>query len=248
MPSLSSKKVINPKISIIIAVYNAEEELEQSLISIITQNYKNYELIIVDGGSTDSTLNIIKKYYSNINILISEPDTGVYDAMNKGVKKSKGDWIFFLGAGDILLNVLDSLVANFISDNTIYYGNVFRNDLLKIYNGKYPSYKLAVTNICHQAIFYPAIVFKNSEFNTKYKIQADHDFNMRCFGNKNIKFKYLPFLVSIYQGGGYSAKNADYNFFSDKLSIIKKNFPYHIYIYTTIRTFIAQKIIKKNHY
>src|ERR1700691_1615645 len=90
-----------PLISIIIVVYNAVELLEETISSVIKQTYKSIELIIIDGGSADGRTELLEKYRDHISFWKSEPDEGIYDAMNKGVKAAHGDWIYFLGAGDI---------------------------------------------------------------------------------------------------------------------------------------------------
>lgn len=92
----------HPKFSIITVTYNAAKVLEDTIQSIVTQTYKNLEYIIVDGGSTDETLDIIHKYQEHITTVISEPDQGLYDAMNKGIKLATGDYLCFLNAGDSL--------------------------------------------------------------------------------------------------------------------------------------------------
>ena len=92
----------HPKFSIITVTYNAEKVLEDTIQSIVTQSYKNVEYIIVDGGSTDGTLSIVNKYKEHIHTLVSEPDKGLYDAMNKGLKLATGDYVWFLNAGDTL--------------------------------------------------------------------------------------------------------------------------------------------------
>ena len=89
----------HPKFSIITVTYNAAKVLEDTIQSIVTQTYKNLEYIIVDGGSTDETLDIIHKYQEHITTVISEPDQGLYDAMNKGIKLATGDYLCFLNAG-----------------------------------------------------------------------------------------------------------------------------------------------------
>lgn len=90
----------NPLISVVTVSYNAVGTIEQTLLSVINQTYPNIEYIIIDGGSTDGTVDIIKKYADEIVYWISEPDKGIYDAMNKGIKKANGEWINFINAGD----------------------------------------------------------------------------------------------------------------------------------------------------
>jgi glycosyltransferase involved in cell wall biosynthesis len=233
-----------PKITIIIVVYNAFESIERSILSVICQDYSNLQFIIIDGGSTDGTTDIIERYLDKIDNYISEPDKGVYDAMNKALPLIEGDWFYFLGAGDMLLNMLDKVAKTLIDKTRIYYGNVYRKDTLKVYDGKFSSFKLAVNNVCHQAIFYPKSIAGKYSYNTQYKIQADHDFNMRCHGDKNYRLKYIPLIICLYEGDGYSAKNIDLPFFADKINIIKSNFSMQVYFYALIRRKIA-RLIKK---
>jgi glycosyltransferase involved in cell wall biosynthesis len=101
-----------PRVSIIVATYNVEGCLVECLDSVFSQNYKNLEVLIIDGGSVDNTIDIIKQYEDKIKFWISEPDSGIYDAWNKGVRLSTGDWVAFLGADDVLLNgAIESYVA-----------------------------------------------------------------------------------------------------------------------------------------
>lgn len=102
---------MNPKISVITVVYNDKEGLEKTIQSVLSQTYDNIEYIIVDGGSTDGSVDIIKKYQNRIGKWISEPDEGIYDAMNKGVGLSSGEWLNFMNAGDVFCDnkVLDCI-------------------------------------------------------------------------------------------------------------------------------------------
>ena len=118
--------------------------------------------------------------------------------------------------------------------NKVYYGDVFRLDTQEKYDGEFSAYKLAITNICHQAIFYPVSVFIKHRYNLKYKIMADHILNMQCFGDK-YQFTYFPFTIAIYEGDGYSANNIDQEYMKDKLHLVKENFPNSIYNYAVLR-------------
>jgi glycosyltransferase involved in cell wall biosynthesis len=104
-----------PKISVIIVVFNGAKTLPQAIESVLRQTYKNVELIVVDGGSTDGTLDILRKYESNNFIWKSEPDKGIYDAMNKGIMMAHGEWLHFLGADDTLIN--DKVLENVFNEN-----------------------------------------------------------------------------------------------------------------------------------
>lgn len=100
--TIKSLPVLNPQVTVITAVYNAEKYLDDCIQSILNQNYKGFEYIIIDGGSTDGTVDIIKKYQDQLGYWVSEPDQGVYDAWNKGLSMAKGKWIAFVGADDLL--------------------------------------------------------------------------------------------------------------------------------------------------
>lgn len=107
------------KITIITVTFNCKNSIEKTIQNIINQSYKNIEYIIVDGRSTDGTVEIINKYTNNIDIFISEPDNGIYDGMNKGIKLSSGDWIIFMNSGDyfVSLDILDKIFKTTIDSN-----------------------------------------------------------------------------------------------------------------------------------
>lgn len=152
----------NILISVVTVSYNAVATIEQTLLSVINQTYPNIEYIIIDGGSTDGTVDIIKKYADEIVYWISEPDKGIYDAMNKGIKKANGEWINFINAGDSYYDKksIEQIVLSFHEEGIIYYGDAWVNSICKKYWGKFSRRKLAMGNICHQAIFYPVVLMK----------------------------------------------------------------------------------------
>ena len=227
-----------PLISIVTVVYNGEEFLEETIQSVINQSYANVEYIIIDGGSTDGTIDIIKKYEDKIDYWVSEKDNGIYDAMNKGIKVANGDWIYFLGADDILYNILNDLIKEFDTEKDAIYGDVYMPKKHKLYNGKFSKFNLMFNNICHQAIFYNKKIFKNKKFDLKYKILADYALNLSIFTSD--KFIYYPVLVANYNDkGGVSSNNKDLIFQKDKLNIIKQSFGLQLYLIFKIRTILV---------
>ncbi|MDD2921951.1 MAG: glycosyltransferase family 2 protein [Anaerolineales bacterium] len=213
-----------PLIAIIIVTFNAADYIEKAIRSVLEQNYANTELIIIDGGSSDGTIDIIRRYETRISRWISEPDAGVYDAMNKGVDMANGDWIYFLGADDVLVNCLHKAAPYLKNRKTIYYGDIYLPNKNKTYSGEFRWHTLAAKNINHQSIFYPRRVFSRQAFNLKYKILADYDLNVRLWGDGEFKFKYIPVLVAIHNDGGVSNQKSDEAFLADKPALISKYF------------------------
>lgn len=210
------------KLSIITPTYNSEITLSIALESVLNQTFVDFEILIIDGKSSDATLSIIKAYANKDKRInwISKQDKGIYDAMNKGVKLSKGEWIYFLGSDDAFINrnVLTNIFTKSeISKFDVVYGNVLSSRFNGRYDGKFEAEKLFNKNICHQAIFFKRNVFKRvGLFNIKYKSHADWDHNLRWFLSKKIKKKYLPYDIANYGDGGFSSLNNDKIFMQDK--------------------------------
>lgn len=131
------------KISIITVCYNSCTNIEKTIKSVLSQNYDNIEYIIIDGKSTDGTIEIIQKYSNNIDTFISEPDNGIYDAMNKGIKHSTGEWLMFMNAGDTYISndSLKGFISNLTEGIRILRGNIIR---------VYPNFKTESTGITKQ--------------------------------------------------------------------------------------------------
>src|SRR5882762_5341075 len=187
-----------PLISIITVVLNAADTLERAIQSVLKQNFDDLEYVIIDGGSTDGSLDIIRRYESGIRYWCSEPDDGLYDAMNKGVRGSKGRWVLFLGADDLLVGNLREIAPLLTDERTVYYGDVYMPRRHVLYDGPFSAYKIMFRNICQQAIFYPRAVFEAHSFDTRYKLWADHVFNIACYGDKRFRFTYIKKLICLY--------------------------------------------------
>jgi glycosyltransferase involved in cell wall biosynthesis len=207
-------------VTIIIVTYNAELHLKNCLENIRKQNCRNLQLIVIDGASTDNTINIIISFDDIIDFWLSEPDKGIYDAMNKGLNYVKGDWVIFLGADDILETGFKDMLKELANPNAIYYGMVDVNNI--IYKDPYTSYRLSKLNICHQAIFYPTKVFKKYKYNLHYPIWADWFLNIQCWADNDYQFIYKENLISRFGLEGISSTVTDHNFKRDKYKIVLK--------------------------
>jgi len=235
------------KFSIIIATHNAAKGLPKTLDSILSQIYKDYEVVVVDGASTDGTQGLIENYEKKFNgklRWISEPDKGIYDAMNKGISIAKGEWLYFLGSGDVFydIKVLSSVSDALKKESlNVIYGNIQWGDSNVIYGGKFSKFKLIRKNICHQAIFFNKKVFERlGKYDTKYKTGADYVFNIIWFNDKGIESKYIKKTIAIYDVGGYSAKNYDSEFWPERKTMIKRYFPAHIIILSWVYTLFCR--------
>jgi glycosyltransferase involved in cell wall biosynthesis len=201
-----------PLISVITPTFNSGAKIAATVASVLSQRKGLYELLVIDGGSTDNTLVHLRAQGPELRWL-SEPDEGIYDAMNKGIRLTSGEFLYFLGAGDRLLpGVLEAVAAEIrklpsqgeTSRPTLLYGNV-GSGCSRPYDGRFNRFKLLRRNICHQAIFYQRSVFERLGFyNTKYRLLADWEFNIRCFNDQGVHKLYIPIRIADYEGGGKS--------------------------------------------
>lgn len=211
-------------ISIITPTYNAAKHLERCILSLKQQSFFQWEHIIVDGGSSDGTLELLEKY-PHLK-WITEPDAGIYDAMNKGITLANGEWLYFLGADDFLYDskVFENLISHLKSNFDVLYGNVSSTRWNGLYDGEFNSKKIVDKNICHQAIFFRKSVFdKVGLFDLRFKVYADWVHNWRWFFNPSIKHKYVPITIAEYTDGGFSSNDPqDLVFLRRKDTILKE--------------------------
>lgn len=198
-----------PLLSIITVVYNGAATLEDTIRSVNDQTFTDREYIIVDGGSRDGTTEIIGKYAGIVvSSWVSEPDKGIYDAMNKGIGMARGEWLFFLGSDDTFLHagVLTEFFATTLTDIDLAYGDVYSEDFKGRYDGEFTFRKLLSRNLSHQAAFYRRSLFDRlGNYDLRYRMHADWDFNLRCFGDPGVRTKYTGVLVASFGVGGISA-------------------------------------------
>jgi glycosyltransferase involved in cell wall biosynthesis len=201
-----------PLISVVTVVYNGGRYLEQTILSIINQTYENIEYIIVDGGSSDGTLDIIRKYDDRIDYWVSEPDKGIYDAMNKGINLARGELIGLLNADDYYEpDAAEAIVDTYRADpcQQVLYGNTFF--LQEALNLRYKSYASMKywRGMCfsHQAMFVHRDIYRSlGPYDTGLRIAADYDFVVKA-ATKGICFTPVDAFLVNYRNTGLSAQN-----------------------------------------
>jgi glycosyltransferase involved in cell wall biosynthesis len=205
------------KFSVVTPSFNTGKYIEGNIRSIVDQDYYDLEHIVIDGGSSDGTINVLKKY-PHLK-WISEPDKGIYDAMNKGVKMASGEWLYFMGADDVLMPGTLKKISKEVemTDLHVVYGDVVSSRFNGKYGGEFSELKLFQNNFCHQSIFFRRDVFSIvGNFNLKYASHSDWDHNFRWFMNHRIKHKYIDHVIAEYADGGFSSVNFDDVFAKDK--------------------------------
>ena len=203
-----------PLISVITVVYNASNDIEKTILSVINQTYKNIEYIIIDGGSNDGTKSIIERYKSRLKHYVSEPDKGIYDAMNKGIRLSKGSWLNFMNAGDTFYDnrVIDNIISFIPNEKKIkvLYGDVymvFKGDEGFVKKMNCININQVQFSLNHQSTIIEGRWMRTKEYDTTYRIAADVNFFDQTIREGYI-FKYIPLIVSKYESSmGVSAIN-----------------------------------------
>ena len=217
---------MKPKISIITVTYNSAKTLEKTIQSIINQSFANYEFIIIDGGSNDGTIDIIRKYEKNIAYWVSEPDGGIYDAMNKGILKANGEWIHLLNSDDYYYDnsVLEKVSECLVDENNFYYFTMIQKNGLKenIYKWNSSLWKLWYSAyIPHPTMFVSKKAYESiGLYDTSFKIAADHDMILRLI-NHNINPIFNDVNCSVMVIGGASSFDLKKTFTDFKKVTIK---------------------------
>jgi len=202
-----------PIISIITVCLNASETIRETIESVVRQKYSNIEYIIVDGQSTDQTLNIVAQYREHVDQLISEKDRGLYDAMNKGIEAARGDVLYFLNADDKLVDddVLKDVARMFCQDAgiSLVYGEVIWQRGDKVQQSDQPDRitreYLARTTLLHQSAFMKRKLFREiGLYNIKYKVVADYSWFLDYFINYKGKCRHIDRSIALVSVSGLS--------------------------------------------
>lgn len=225
-----------PVVTVIIPAYNAAKTIKSAVLSVLHQSWPAIELIIVDGASKDNTIQVLAELQHIRSFrVISEKDKGVYDAMNKGIAATTGDWIYFLGADDELhdKNVFQNIFSEpGMADVDMIYGNIWLTEQKKIYGGSFTRRQIFWKNISHQAILYKKILFDRfGHYDLTYTIMADYVFNLKLFAQKDLKFKYINMTIASFGEEGLSSTRRDERLKKDRTKLVKQyySFPYYLY-------------------
>lgn len=227
----------SPLITIITACFNNESSIEETIISVLSQTYKNVEYIVIDGKSSDKTLEIVNKYQKKISKIISEKDTGIYDALNKGISFANGQIIGFLHADDIFAdnNILKIIAENFseksceaVFGDLQYISKADTSKIIRNWKSGIFNYKNLKKGWMppHPTFYVKKSVYdKYGKFNTNYKISADYDLMMRFLSLHKINPSYIPEIIVKMRVGGKSNKSFRNILLkmNEDLKIIRKN-------------------------
>lgn len=199
-------------VSVITICYNAVSEIEKTILSVINQTYPGVEYIVIDGGSTDGTVEIIQKYSHHLSFWVSEPDHGIYDAMNKGIGHATGEWIHFLNAGDVYHdhNVLEHFIPKISATTAIAYGDtLYVFSIASKVRKALPLSKMdEFMPIGHPATFVRSDYHKQHLFDTTYKSSGDYKFFYDAYYRDKAEFQYIPYVVADFDAeGGISTSN-----------------------------------------
>ena len=203
-----------PKVTVVTVTYNAEKYLESTIKSVIEQDYSDVEYIIIDGASTDGTIDIIKKYEKYIDYWISEPDKGIYDAMNKGIDVATGEWINFMNAGDTFASsdVFKYMMLNVNCDTDMITGDRYSvledNVNRKVFNKARGVEGIEQYGMPsgHQSMFIKTSLMKKYKYSLMYQYAADHELMLRFYDDK-VKIQLVDKVISCYLRGGFSDIN-----------------------------------------
>lgn len=225
----------SPKISIITINYNNMEGLNKTIQSVITQSYPHVEYIVIDGGSDDNSKSVIKTQEDRIAFWVSEPDSGIYNAMNKGIRTATGDYLLFINSGDVLLNkeviadvVKQGMKKDLVCGNLIFEKESGREEWI-------PAEEVTFKTFLYSTIPHPTTLIKRSVFdkvglyNESHKIVSDWEFFILASCKYNCTYQHVDVFMTAYDDGGVSSNPHNFDVINaERESVLNQHFPYFI--------------------
>lgn len=208
----------NLKISVIIPSYNRGYCIEQAISSVVHQTYKNIELIVIDGGSKDETIDILKKYDDRIAYWVSEPDKGIYNAANKGLAHVTGDYVIWLSTDDCWMNenIIEQAVAEIEDDTDILSCNIIGIDanscLERLITNTHARDKQQYAGgmIPAEGMLIRSSLCRKYGYDESYRIAADYKFFLQCYYDRDVRFKFVDFPIMYFELSGISNTQIGY--------------------------------------
>lgn len=211
----------NLKISVVTVCYNAAKTIEETIKSVLEQAYDNIEYIIIDGGSTDGTVDIIKKYTNDIAYWVSEPDRGIYDAMNKGIDAATGDYIININVGDKLLYLPIEQLNMYLNNSSVGVCGCIINEKNIIYKPRYDFRMKLQNQIPHQGMFYKRP--KIRKYDNRLKIVGDYDLNLELYLNEE-NIECINDIIAFHSMDGISKSSSSV---MESFSVIRNRLGIH---------------------
>jgi len=197
-------------------VFNGAASIERTICSVLEQDWPNMEYVIVDGGSTDGTLDILRRYEDRLDFWISEKDNGIYDAMNKGITLCSGDWVGLINADDAYADgaVRKAMIAvKERADINIVHGDIligYPNGYKKVKHARRSDFLLKYWEMVlnHPSFFVRRRYYADRPFNTSFRVGGDHHWTYRAWRESKEQFLYLPIVMAHFTAGGASMTNS----------------------------------------
>lgn len=243
---------MQPKVSVITVNLNNHLGLKRTLNSVIQQNYGNFEYLVIDGDSSDGSKELIEEFTDKINFWLSEKDTGVYNAMNKGVLNATGDYLIFLNSGDHFSNAqaLTNLISN-SSNEDLVFGNLFVQESGRVWTKRYAE-KLNFRYFYFESLPHPATLISKKLFETQglydtsLKISADWKFFLLAVAKYNCTYKYVDQEISTFYLDGMSSNKANVKILEyERRSTLKKYFKLYFLFYSVYLKVLRKSIYNK---
>jgi glycosyltransferase involved in cell wall biosynthesis len=239
----------NKKISVITVNLNNCEGLKKTLNSVICQSYINLEFVVIDGGSTDGSKALIQEYSSKITFWQSEKDAGVYDAMNKGINLSTGDYLLFLNSGDYFLdqNSISNLIDNSFGEDIVY-GNLEVHNESSNWVKTYPS-KLNFRYFYFDTLPHPAALIskklfsKIGKYDTSLKIVSDWKFFLLAVVKYKCSYTHVSIAISAFEMDGVSSSPSNRDkILQERFKTLNSNFRFYFYLYSLYLKLLGKQI------